>query len=390
MKILFCTWKSICEPGLINACRKKSYEVFEFDEPCSSVDYDTVYMKKLANYISETGTPDCIFSINFIPVISRLCNRLNIMYISWTVDCPCLTLYSETLSFPCNEIFLFDRLQVEKFYSLNPGHIHHLPLGCDLDLLNLPISRKDKEQFNCDISFIGSLYTEKCKFDTVQPRLPEYMNGYIQGLLSAQQNVWGYNFIEDSITDSFAEEFRSFADWSTPPDYREDTIGIVADQYLGYKCTALERTATLQAVSNSFQTDIYTLSDTSALKSIHNRGPADSNWMMPRIFKCSKINLNITLRSIKSGIPQRVFDILGSGGFLITNYQPEIAEFFEDGVDLVMYDSTPDLLAKCEYYLAHDNERTSIARHGNETIQKHYSYDKRIDQIFEQIQSIST
>lgn len=381
MKILFCVWKSICEPGLILTMKKCGYTVDEFTEEYHSVDYDTEYIKKMAAHIQTTGKPDYVFSVNFIPVISRLCNKLHITYISWTADCPCITLYSETLSYPCNEVFLFDKLQVEKFTPFNPGHIHHLPLGCDTSTLDLPISQKDIEQFSCDVSFIGSLYTENCKYDTVAPKIPDYMKGYVEGLLSAQQNVWGYNFIEDSISEAFAEEFRTYADWATPPDYREDTIGIVADQYLGYKCTALERTATMRAVSDVFQTDIYTLSDTSGIPNINNRGPADSGWMMPRIFKCSKINLNITLRSIKSGIAQRVFDVVGAGGFLITNYQPEIAEYFEDGVDLVMYESIPDLISKIEYYLSHEEERHKIAEHGKKTLLNNFIYEMRIHEI---------
>ena len=35
---------------------------------------------------------------------------------------------------------------------------------------------------------------------------------------------------------------------------------------------------------------------------------------MPEVFRKSKINLNITLRSIISGISLRVYDILGAGG----------------------------------------------------------------------------
>ena len=60
------------------------------------------------------------------------------------------------------------------------------------------------------------------------------------------------------------------------------------------------------------------------LPHVKNRGIADSERVMPKIFKCSKINLNMTLRSIKSGIPQRAFDIMGCGGFLMSNYQPEL------------------------------------------------------------------
>ena len=57
----------------------------------------------------------------------------------------------------------------------------------------------------------------------------------------------------------------------------------------------------------------------------------------------------------------RVFDILSCKGFCLTNYQPEIAELFVDGKDLVMYTSMEDLMGKVIYYLNHEEERREIA-----------------------------
>jgi spore maturation protein CgeB len=129
--------------------------------------------------------------------------------------------------------------------------------------------------------------------------------------------------------------------------------------------------------------DLWTLSDTKKLPKIHNRGGADSNKMMPQIIKCSKINLNLTNRPIKSGLPLRIFDLLACGGFVISNYQPEIPELFVPDEDIVLYDSIPDLLAKIEYYLAHEDERKAIARSGYEKVKKFHSYDERLKLMFE-------
>ena len=41
-------------------------------------------------------------------------------------------------------------------------------------------------------------------------------------------------------------------------------------------------------------------------------------------------------------------DILGAGGFLLSNYQPELAEYFEDGKEVVMYHSRADLVEKVQ------------------------------------------
>ena len=117
------------------------------------------------------------------------------------------------------------------------------------------------------------------------------------------------------------------------------------------------------------------------LPHVKNRGIADSERVMPKIFKCSKIHLNITLRSIKSGVPQRALDIMGCGGFLMANYQPELAEYFIPGEDLVLYDSVDDLIQKIDYYLSHEEERLQIAKNGYEKVKRYHTYDTRLTEI---------
>lgn len=218
----------------------------------------------------------------------------------------------------------------------------------------------------------------------IEKDLPDYLRGYVDGLIDAQLNVYGYNFLEDSITEAWAEEFKKYADWvPLAEDYTEDVKGIVADTYIGYKCTEQERIRTLSAISEHFDMDLWTLSDTSQLPKIHNRGGADSNHMMPQIIKCSKINLNMTNRPIKTGLPLRIFDLMGAGGFVISNYQAEIPEHFVPGEDIVLYDSIPDLLDKIAYYLAHDDERIQIAANGHEKIKQAHTYDMRLITMFQ-------
>ena len=136
-------------------------------------------------------------------------------------------------------------------------------------------------------------------------------------------------------------------------------------------------------LSDEFNVDIYTGSDTSSMPNIHNRGLANSLEEMPLIFNRSKINLNITAKSIRSGLSLRIFDVLAAGGFLITNYQADIPDFFEIGKDLVVYDSLENLKELCAYYLSHEDERAMIARHGNETVKRLHTYDRRLMQMLD-------
>lgn len=385
MKILFCRWKSICEIGITNAIRRLGYDLITFDKTPLSSDYDTDYLHELADLIKAAPDIDCVFSINFQPIIARACKVFKIPYISWTVDCPSFMLYSETISLPTNRIFLLDRMQTEKFLPLNPDNIFHMPMGCDIPTWDsIKVSPQEHKMYDCDISFVGSLYSEKCKYNFIEKDLPDYIRGYVNGLINAQLNVYGYNFIEDSLTDEFAMEFKKYADWQKlGEDYTEDIKGIIADTYIGYKCTEQERIRTLTAISESYDIDLWTLSDTSMIPKIHNRGGADSNTMMPQIIKCSKINLNMTNRPIKTGLPLRIFDLMGAGGFVISNYQAEIPEHFIPDEDIVLYDNIPDLLNKIGYYLKHDDERCQIAKNGHAKVTEFHSYDVRLQEMFQ-------
>ena len=77
---------------------------------------------------------------------------------------------------------------------------------------------------------------------------------------------------------------------------------------------------------------------------------------------------------------------MGAGGFLLTNYQIELGDFFENGKDLVYYESTDDMLQKADYYLNHEEERKAIAQSGYEKVKKYHSYEQRVEKILEVIQ----
>lgn len=145
----------------------------------------------------------------------------------------------------------------------------------------------------------------------------------------------------------------------------------------------MERTSILKQVSESFQTKLFTRNQTPELPDIQNMGPVDYYNMMPYVFRLSSINLNISLRSIKTGIPLRCLDIMGAGGFLLSNYQADFYEHFIPGQDLVLYESVDDLLKKCAYYLRHESERKQIAINGYNKVKEYHTYEVRLQQMFD-------
>ncbi|MBQ4284559.1 MAG: glycosyltransferase [Lachnospira sp.] len=386
MKVYIYRYGSLCEPDVTDALKSLGLDVKE--ETAEMYDKNLLPSECVKRFSPDilSGGYSFVFTINFFPWLSDVCEIGGITYISLIVDSPVLELYSNSIKNKCNRVFLFDRMLYNEFEPYNPGHIFHIPLATNVSRTDDVIAKADRatlDKYTCDISFIGSTYQEKCPFN--QAKLPEYEKGYVQGLIEAQLKVYGYNFIEDVISDRFVDTFMScMPDCYTFPDgARTNNKALVSQYYVSVKVAEQERLRLLKMLSDNFNVDFYTRSDTSSMPGINNRGFARSLDEMPIIFNRSKINLNITAKSIRSGLSLRVFDVLGCGGFLITNYQAELPEFFEIGKDLVAYDSPESLKELCAYYLAHDDERMEIARNGYEKVKKLHTYQTRLLQMID-------
>ena len=102
---------------------------------------------------------------------------------------------------------------------------------------------------------------------------------------------------------------------------------------------------------------------------------------MPKVMRCSKININATLKSIHTGIPLRAMDIMGCGGFLLTNFQEDFFRHFEPDVDFVYYTSFEEMLDKAGYYLAHDEERNRISQSALEKMTREHTFEVRLNEM---------
>lgn len=260
---------------------------------------------------------DAVFTFNYSVVVSNCCNRHNIPYIAWVYDSPLLTIYSYTITNPCNHIFLFDSAQYIELKNGGIDTVYYMPLAANTDRLDkLTLNEHIHEVFDSDISFVGSMYNEKGNFyDRIYDKLNPWARGYLDAVISAQQNVYGMNFLEDMLsgtpeTNKILAELMRVEPYMPNHDGIETPAYAYANYFLARKVAQNERKALLTAVSEHFKTKLYTHNQTPDMPHVINQGPIDFYDNMPYVFKCSKINLNITLRSIKNGIPLRCMDIL--------------------------------------------------------------------------------
>lgn len=383
--VLLYRWGSNSEKELISAFHEAGVGYIEFKEEMKDYHADSDFSLKLIEVLNDNPVK-AIMSFDYFPLLSMICEIRGIKYISWIYDCPQLTLESKTLTNACNYIFCFDRMYAERLSSVGAMNCYHMPLGAnvkDIDFSNV--------EYNHSISFVGNLYTEdknRIRKALKSNAFDEYTKGYLDALILSQKKIYGANLIKPSLSEDIVSIISNECALMLGEFYRQDTAQLVTDA-INMEVSAQERIEVLALLGDNYSVDLYSGSKMPSEfnnKKIKNNGYVDYDTKMGEVFNKSKINLNITSRSIESGIPLRVFDILANGGFCLTNYQVEIAELFTDGEEIVMYSDYADLLAKVDYYLSHEEERKEIAINGYKAVKERFS----LVNIVKDIMKIST
>lgn len=345
-------------------------------------EYSPKVYNEMSNII-DTFKPDFVFSMAYFEHVSNLCNIKKVKYVSWVYDNPMNAIYSKSVLNKYNYIFFFDKSQYDEFKNYDIPHIYYLPLSSHVDRLDkILIEDDDITKYSADVSFVGRLY-ENNKYNEFKS-IPGYIKGYVDALIEAQLNFSPYNIIQDSISVKFIEMFKKLIN-----SYEETNIKtyqqLIAQHYLNIKCTEIERKRTFNHITSYTNLTIFSDVNLDSIPNVIKRGVVEPVNAAPKVFKLSKINLNITLKSIIDGLPLRIFDIMGAGGFLITNYQRCIEDCFDIGKEIVVYHSLEDLKNKILYYLAHEDERKQIAFNGYMKVCNNHSMLMKLHYIIEQV-----
>lgn len=386
MRIFFLTWKSFGNDDVIDAFRREGHEVVEVAYSDKEEPDDAQAVAKVTGDIRQAAV-DCVFSFNYFPVVALACKELGMPYLSWIYDSPYVRIYHYSIAYPTNHVFVFDSSIYLEFHNAGIQTVHFLPMAANTERLS---AMRDFGMFRRtgwynahEVAFIGSLYTEAHNFYDRLTGIKDYTRGYLEGLMAAQKQVYGYNFVQETLKahPKLIEDMRQFLPMTPGHDSVESVEYLFAQYVINRQITATERKELLGEVAERFGLDLYTPDQDFRMKGCTNHGKVDYYDMAPYVFKTAKINLNISLRSILAGMPLRAFDIMGAGGFLLTNFQPDFLEFFVPGEDFVYFESKADLMDKIAYYLAHEEERNQIAENGFRKIEEQHTYRHRVREM---------
>ena len=106
-----------------------------------------------------------------------------------------------------------------------------------------------------------------------------------------------------------------------------------------------------------------------------------SGLEMFQLFKDSKVVINDYVDTANGiGFNQRMFEVMGSGAFMLTRQAPNFKGLFPDNI-FATYQNEQDFLDKVSYFLQHDDEREEIAKNGQQFVLKHYNYQTIVRQF---------
>ncbi len=382
MRILVYKWKAYNYADVLEAFSALGYAYALTEKDLECYDEDAAYEQELAAIIQKEGC-DMVFSMNYFALISAVCAQLNLPYLVWTCDSPLISMYHANVFLPCNYFFTFDQTNYLEFKGMGVEHIWYLPLAVNVKRLDYLLDHAtDLAAYQNEIAFVGSLY-ERNSYDAMRPQLPEYLRGYFDAAIWAQQCVSGGNILEEMLTVDVLEQLEQHFQLEKSEGSFSDLGLIFATTVLGFKTAAEQRYRALTELSKKYRVTVYSNSDTSGLIRVRYGGSLDYWSEMPKVFAGTKINLNFSIPNIKSGLPLRIWDVLGSGGFLMTNFQAEIPYYFQDRKDLVCFEGIEEMIELTGYYLEHEEERRQIAKNGYQKVCQRHNYEQRILQMME-------
>ena len=386
-KILMYRWKAYNYLDIIENFKRQGYEVVEYTQRLFSYDYDEEFVQHFGELLDKDEY-EFVFTVNYFAMISNMCQERNVPYVVWTCDNPLISMYHNSVFNDVNIIFTFDKTNYYEFKEMGVKHIYYLPLAVDADRISYVLKNaKDLHLYENEVAFVGGLY-ERNSYDRLENKLPEYLRGYFDAVMLIQSDLYGSSIVEEALTPEILEEIEGIFELEKHEDSFSDLGLIFSTTTLGFKIAQIERKNALLSLAKKLDVSIYSNSDTEDLIGVTYKGGVEYWSEMPKVFYGTKVNLNFTIPNIKSGIPLRVWDVLGCGGFLLTNFQAELPMYFKDGEDLVTFYSREDCIEKAQFYAAHDTQRKQIAAHGLETVKKYHNYDIRMKEMMDIIKKI--
>ncbi len=380
MKALFYRSTEIGEENIIWGMLELSIEAVKSEYIVDLSRKDDDQTEIITKEISEGY--DFVITRNFSVNVAEACHTTGVPYISWCYDSPVMALYYKEALYPTNYIFVFDRKHLGRLKDIGIGNVFYQPLAANMTKAELTIiTPADIERYACDISFVGGMY-DYGYYDRFKRRAGQEIIEECEQLFNKHMCRWDKdNSVFDELSDKTIEKLYSMLDDNRNTDMSISDRYITEILVLVYELTYRERYMVLDTLGQRYNMILNTRQPEKVSGKMHAKVFPGLDQLGEELFKryvAASVNLNLTMRSIESGVPQRVFDIMSIGGCVFSNYQEEATELFEPDREIILFKSLEELMDKIDYYLAHERERVEICINGHKRVKECYNYPRAI------------
>ena len=350
---------------------------------------DAIYTEEdLEKALGEIGDAELVISQNFSAVVAEACHRTQRIYASWVYDSPQAALFLKEALYETNYVFLFDKMQLMRMKDVGLKNLFYLPLAANVERLSgLLIEDEEIEKYRTEVLFVGSLYQDARREEYFK-LLPEKAFAEAEAVLLEQFGRWSgkaktFRHLPEEILTPMCAALKQ----NHMEDYAFDREYLLQTLILSRELSSRERIRMLSLLAECCGVTCYTTGHDpdGTLFRVKICAPIEGEEEVFKAYYSAKINLNHTLTSIETGIPLRVFDIMGVGGFVLCNDQEECHELFEVDRELVTFSDFDEMKEKTLYYLGHEEQRIRIGIAGYEKVRDSYTYPIAMKKMLETI-----
>lgn len=333
--------------------------------------------------------PDCCITLNHMGVdvegvLMDLLAKLELPLASWFVDNPHLIihLYSKCVS-PWTALFSWDEDNIPTLKSCGFEHVSYLPLGTDPDRFR-PHAGKGRPEWKSRVSFVGNSMLYKVGARMKAGKFPAQLLrpfNAISAAFSASEERAVPNFLADHFP-------AAYADYLSLPD---NDARLAYETAITWKATQIyrnERVAMLLPFNPLIVGDSgWRIEFRKSAMQPRYLPPIPYYDALPAFYGLSEINFNCTSRQMKGAVNQRIFDAPAAGGFVLTDWRPQMAGLFEPD-EMACYHEKEEIPELVEHYLANPGARKRILAKSRKRVLATHKWEDRLKVMLAEMRNI--
>jgi spore maturation protein CgeB len=301
-----------------------------------------------------------------------------------------------SLSLPCvawfvdNPLYFLERLRPDDwlmpvswddgyqddFNRLGFAEVPHLPLATNPERFTAAGGAGETDdRYRHPVSFIGTLGSypgRSAEADALNPAIRDLLGRVVQVVVASP----GIG-IREALNNLFPAAVTHFD--SLPLD-QWASLEIWVDQEAGYllRKQSVERLARFGITVYGDEAWRTVLPEAAVYA-----GKADYEVTAPAVYRSSAISLNLTRPQLRSTVNQRLFDVAAAGGFVLTDYRPDLETLFDLGTEVAAFRSLEEMEELAEFYLNNPGERSAKGEKARRRVLEQHTYLHRARRMVE-------